>query len=78
MRVLLDECVPRRLATLLVGHESATVPQMGWSGIRNSKLLELSAAEFDAFVTVDRNLAFQNPVAEYPIRVLLLSARSNA
>ena len=58
MRVLLDECVDRRLARDIVGHEVRTVPKMGWATIRNSDLLGLAEGQFDAFVTVDRNLAF--------------------
>ena len=57
MRVLLDECVDRRLARDIVGHEVRTVPQMGWATIRNSDLLVLAEGQFDAFVIVDRNLA---------------------
>ena len=40
MRILLDECVDRRLAREIVGHEVRTVPQMGWASIRNGDLLE--------------------------------------
>ena len=50
MRVLLDECVPRRLGRELVGHDVRTVPQEGWSGKKNGELLALmSAARFEAF-----------------------------
>ena len=44
MRILLDEDVPRRLANLLVGHDVSTVPQSGWAGIKNGKLLALARA----------------------------------
>ena len=77
MRVLLDECVPARLARLLVGHSVATVPQMGWGGIRNGRLLGLAAAEFDVFVTVDRKIAFEQNPATLPTAVLILHALSN-
>ena len=50
MRILLDEDLPRRLGTLLVGHEVNTVPRCGWSGIKNGKLLALAAAKFDVFL----------------------------
>jgi len=43
MRVLLDECLPARLRLDLPGHEVATVPQAGWAGIKNGKLLCLMA-----------------------------------
>ena len=48
MRILLDESLPRPLARLLPEHEVRTVAAMGWTGIRNSELLQLAAGEFDA------------------------------
>jgi hypothetical protein len=51
MRVLLDECLPRRLKTVLGGHDVQTVPEAGWGGKKNGDLLRLAAAGFDAFVT---------------------------
>ena len=59
MRILLDECVPKRLKRDLVGHDARTVPEMGWASKRNGELLALSEADVDVFVTVDRNLSFQ-------------------
>ena len=53
MRVVLDECLPKRLTRELPGHEARTVQQMGWSGISNGKLLSLIRGQFDAFLTVD-------------------------
>jgi predicted nuclease of predicted toxin-antitoxin system len=58
MRILLDECIDRRLARDLVGYEVKTVPQMGWAGVKNGQLLSLAVREFDVFVTVDQDLSF--------------------
>lgn len=77
MKVFLDECVDRRLARHIVGHDVQTARDMGWLTIKNGELLRLVAAQFDAFVTVDRNLAFQQNVAALPIAVLVLRAKSN-
>ena len=77
MRILLDEDLPRRLAELLVGHEVSTVQRSGWSGIRNGQLLGLAAAQFDVFLTMDRNLEFQQNLATLPIAVLVVEAVSN-
>jgi hypothetical protein len=57
VKVLLDECVDRRFALDLVGHEVTTVQKRGWSGIKNGDLLSLAEKEFDAFITVDRKLS---------------------
>ena len=59
MRVLLDECLPRRLKLELVGHEVKTAPEMGWASKRNGELLALAVSEFDAFLTADRNLSYR-------------------
>ena len=49
---------------------------MGWSGIKNGKLLALAAAEFDVFLTADRNLSFQQNTAKLQITVVVLAAGS--
>lgn len=77
MRLLLDECIDRRLAGALAWHGVKTVPQMGWSGIKNGELLALAEAEFDVFITVDRNLSFQQNLPKFNIAVLVLHATSN-
>ena len=56
-RVLLDECVPRRLLSALAEHSPRTVQEMGWAGIKNGSLLELALREFDVVFTVDRTFA---------------------
>jgi hypothetical protein len=50
---------------------------MGWGGVRNGDLLALAAKEFDAFLTVDRNLPYQQNLARLPIAVIVLEAFSN-
>lgn len=78
MRVLLDECVPQRLARGLTGHDVSSVQQMGWSGERNGELLALmKASGFAALVTVDRNLQYQQNLTATGISVVLIVARTN-
>jgi predicted nuclease of predicted toxin-antitoxin system len=77
MKILLDECIDCRLARELVDHEIKTVPQMGWAGIKDGQLLVLAAAEFDVFITVDRNLSFQQNIPQFDIAVIVLEAPSN-
>lgn len=77
MRILLDECIDRRFAIEFPEHEVKTVPQMGWAGIKNGALIELAEDAFDVFVTVDRNLAFQQSIPSYDIAVIVLRAVSN-
>lgn len=77
MKLLLDECIDRRLAKDLEGQDVRTVPQMGWAGIKNGALLTLAEQEFDVFITVDRNLSFQQNLPKFNIAVLVLHASSN-
>jgi len=77
VKILLDECIDRRLAKDLKGHLVKTAPQMGWAGIKNGQLLALAEKDFDVFVTVDRNLSFQQYLPKFNIAVAVLSARSN-
>ena len=58
MKLLLDECLDWRLRRELSGHEVRTVQEMGWQGIKNGRLLALAQAEFQVFITGDRNLSF--------------------
>jgi uncharacterized protein DUF5615 len=75
--VLLDECVDRRLATDIPGHEVATSPDAGWAGLTNGELLNRAQREFDALITVDRRLPFQQNLARFSIAVIVLRLRSN-
>ena len=77
MRLLLDESIPAGLRRSLRTHQVRTVVEMGWSGVKNGKLLALAAADFDAFVTVDKNLSYQQDLSTLPISVVLLDAYSN-
>lgn len=77
MKVFLDECIDWRLSRDIVGHEIKTARQMGWTTIKNGELLGLAAAQFDVFVTVDRNLAFQQSIVTLNIAVIVLRAKSN-
>jgi len=77
MRLLLDECVPTRLKRALPSHQVSTVVEEGWSGIKNGKLLGFAAASFDAFITVDKNLPYQQNTSTLPVAVLVLDAVSN-
>ena len=77
MRILLDEDLPRRLGSLLVGHEPITVHQAGWSGIKNGKLLALAGIKFDLPLTMDSGLEFQQNLSTLPVAVLIVEALSN-
>ena len=77
MRVLLDECLPRRLKRELAGLDARTVPEMGWASKKNGELLALAAADFEVFLTSDRNVSHQQNLPAFDIAVIVLVAASN-
>ena len=77
MRVLLDECIPRRLKRELPDHTVMTVPEAGWAGVKNGALLKLAVESFDVFVTVDRGMRYQQNLSAHDIAVVMLVVRQN-
>jgi len=75
--VLLDECVDRRLARDIEGHEVRTVPEAGWAGLKNGELLKRAQGQFDVFVTVDRNLPYQRDLSGFSIAIVILRTPTN-
>ena len=75
MRILIDECLNWRLSRALTGHYAVSAQKMGWSGIKNGKLLALAVENgFDVFLTGDRNLSFQQNLTEFSIAIIVLEA----
>ena len=78
MRVLLDECLPRRLKGAFgPDHDVTTVPERGWAGARNGALLQLASGLVDVFVTIDAGLPYQQDLGRLPLAIVLLTAPSN-
>jgi predicted nuclease of predicted toxin-antitoxin system len=78
MRVLLDENLDHRLRRSFDRSiEVTTVAEQGWKGKRNGELLALASREFDAFITGDQNLEYQQNVARYNLGIIILVAQSN-
>ena len=78
MRVLLDECLPgRKLKRALGDHAVRTVAEMEWRGVKNGALLALAEPEFDAFVTVDGSLPYQQHTVGVDLLIVVVRARSN-
>jgi predicted nuclease of predicted toxin-antitoxin system len=78
MRILLDECLPRKLKDRLVGHECATVPKIGLAGKKNGELLTLAEGRgFEVLLTMDRGLEHTQSLTGRRIAIVILCARSN-
>lgn len=77
MHLLLDECVPKRLRQELAGHDVSTVREAGWAGLKNGALLRAANNTFDALITVDQGIAYQQNLAGLRISLIIISAASN-
>jgi len=78
MKVLLDECIPRKLKNSLPDHECRTVPEAGLAGKKNGVLLSLAESRgFEVFVTMDRGLEYEQNLAGRKIAIMILRANSN-
>ncbi|PYO23741.1 MAG: hypothetical protein DMD88_02760 [Candidatus Rokuibacteriota bacterium] len=78
MRVLLDEQLPLDLAAALQGHRVDTVAGRGWTGITNGELLRRMGGEYDALVTMDRGIEFQQNLTSVAVGVLLVRGHPTA
>lgn len=76
-RILLDECVDWRLGRELAGCDVKSAARIGWGGLENGELVEKAQAEFDVFVTTDRNLSCQQNLPNFRIAVIVLESPSN-
>jgi predicted nuclease of predicted toxin-antitoxin system len=74
VKVLFDTCVPRPLRKNLPGHEIKTAQEMGWDRVRNGDLIQMAEAVFDAIVTSDQNLKYQQNVTARRIGIVVLPA----
>ena len=77
MKILLDECVPRILKRDLPGHEVSSMGEMGWLGKKNGELLRLMSGKFDVFLTVDRNIRYQQKLEAHKVALVIVVARDN-
>jgi predicted nuclease of predicted toxin-antitoxin system len=77
MKILLDECLPRKLKKIFADHDVYTARQMKWDSIKNGKLLALAEKAFDVFCTADQNIVYQNVISRFNIAIVLIEAPSN-
>lgn len=78
MKLLLDENLPHQLRHEIPGQDCFTVSYMGWSAVENGELLRRAAAEgFDALLTKDANVQYEQNLVNLPVAVIVLHAPSN-
>ncbi len=77
MKVLLDECLPKKLKHEVNAEFVTTVPEAGWASIQNGTLLRLAEQEFDVFLTNDQNLEHQQNLKKLDLAIVVLVASTN-
>ena len=77
VRVLLDECLPKKLKREFHDCSVVMVQEMGWAGKKNGELMQVARGQFDIFVTSDQNLRYQQNLAYSEVGVIVLVALSN-
>jgi len=76
MRILIDNCVPRKFPRLITGHDLTYARQLGWQELENGDLLAAAEfADFQVMVTTDKNLQYQQNMTDRKISVIVLSPR---
>jgi hypothetical protein len=77
MRLLLDNCVPRKLSKAITGHYARTAADEGLARLSDADLLDAIEGRFDGLVTVDQSLRYQQNMAGRTIMVGIIAAKSN-
>jgi hypothetical protein len=78
MKILIDECIPRKFKHNLPGHDCRTVPEAGLAGIGNGQLLSLAEQRgFEVFLTMDRGFEYEQNLSSRSIAVMIVRAKSN-
>lgn len=78
MKLLIDENLPKRLKEIISGHEIYSVSEKSWNRKKNGELLKLMLDEnFQALLTFDKNLQYQQNFNKYPIAVIVINASDN-
>ena len=77
MRILFDQGTPVPLKGHLSTHQVETAAERGWSDLSNGDLLDRAAENgFEALITTDQNLQYQQNLAMRSIAILVLTRAS--
>ena len=77
MKILFDQGTPVPLRRHLHPHFVDTSAERGWSTLQNGELLhEAESGSYEAFITTDRNLIYQQNLTGRKVRILVLTTTS--
>ena len=78
MKILFDECIPRKFKNSFPDHDCRTVAEEGLAGRKNGELLRLAEASgFDGFISIDRGLEYEQNLRAKNIRIILIHAKTS-
>lgn len=78
MKILLDECLPRRLKDHLKEFGTFTASEKGWASLKNGALLRAAINDsFDIFLTVDKKLEYEQNMKLFNITVVVFDVPRN-
>ena len=78
MKIIIDECLPKRMTNFFAGEKVWTVPQIGLGGYKDSELLaELEKRNIDAFITIDGNIEYQQQFKNRILGTIVIRSVSN-
>lgn len=77
MRILFDHCVPKPFRRELPAHAIKTAAEMGWEELNNGELMAAASVGFDVFLTVDKNMKYEQDLDALPLAVVILDAIKN-
>ena len=72
MRILFDQGTPVPLRRTLAPHEVSTAYELGWANLQNGDLLRAAEGRFEAFITTDQNLRYQQNLTGRQLAILVL------
>lgn len=77
MKLLFDQGTPVPLRKYLPNHFVETAWEKGWNDIQNGELLRRAEDEgFDALITTDQNLRYQQNLTDRKISIVVLMTTS--
>jgi len=72
VKIILDECIPHIVKKRLPHFGIRTVQEMGWAGVKNGALLKQVEAQFDVFITTDKNIRYQQNLSGKKLAFIVL------
>ncbi len=78
MKIIVDECLPKRITLFFPNEDAYTVAQIGLSGSTDKTLLtELDSKKIDVFITIDGNIEYQQQFKDRVFGTIVIRSVSN-